>query len=30
MNKISLSHLDLDVFHEKLDNGLDIYVIPKN
>ncbi len=29
MNKISLSHLGLDVFHEKLDNGLDIYVIPK-
>ena len=30
MNKISLSHLGLNVFHEKLDNGLDIYVIPKN
>ena len=30
MNKISLSHLNLDVFHEKLNNGLDIYVIPKN
>ena len=30
MNKISLSHLGLDVFHEKLNNGLDIYVIPKN
>lgn len=29
MNKISLSHLGLDVFHEKLNNGLDIYVIPK-
>ena len=30
MNKISLSHLNLDVFYEKLGNGLDVYVIPKN
>ena len=30
MNKISLNHLDIDVYHEKLDNGLNIYVIPKD
>ena len=24
MNKVSLSHLDLDVFHEKLDNGFKV------
>ena len=29
MNKISLSHLGIDVFHEQLDNGLNIYVAPK-
>lgn len=30
MNKIDLSHLDISIYHEKLDNGLNIYVAPKN
>ncbi len=29
MNKVALSHLDLDLYSEKLDNGLSIFVIPK-
>ena len=29
MNKISLSHLDIDVYHEELYNGLNIFVAPK-
>ncbi len=30
MNKVTLKNLDVNIFHEKLDNGLNIYVIPKN
>ena len=30
MNKIELNKLDLTVYHEKLDNGLNVYVLPKN
>lgn len=30
MKKINITNLDLDLFYEKLDNGLDIYIIPKN
>ena len=30
MNKITLSNLDIDIYHEYLDNGLNVYVIPKN
>lgn len=30
MNKITLSNLDVDIYHEYLDNGLNVYVIPKN
>lgn len=30
MERIPLDKLDLDLFFEKLDNGLEIYVIPKN
>ena len=29
MNKIELNKLDLTVYHEKIDNGLNIYVLPK-
>ncbi len=30
MNKITLNNLDIDIYHEYLDNGLNVYVIPKN
>jgi len=30
MNKIELSHLGYTVYHEKLENGLNVYVLPKN
>lgn len=30
MNKITLNNLDVDIYHEYLDNGLNVYVIPKN
>ena len=30
MKKINIDKFDLDLFYEKLDNGLEIYVIPKN
>lgn len=30
MNKITLNNLDIDIYHECLDNGLNVYVIPKN
>lgn len=30
MNKIPLNKLDLNLYHEKLDNGLNIYLIPNN
>jgi len=29
MKKINIKNLDLDLFYEKLDNGLEVYVIPK-
>ena len=29
MKNIKISHLDLDLYTEKLDNGLEIYVVPK-
>ena len=30
MEKINYKNLDLDLFYEKLDNGLEIFVLPKN
>lgn len=30
MKKTSIKHLDLDLFYEKLDNGLEVFIIPKN
>ena len=30
MNKIQLNHLGYTVYHEQLDNGLNVYVLPKN
>lgn len=30
MKKTNIKHLDLDIFYEKLDNGLEVYMIPKN
>lgn len=30
MNKITLNNLDINIYHEYLDNGLNVYVIPKN
>lgn len=30
MNKITLNNLDIDIYHKCLDNGLNVYVIPKN
>ena len=30
MNRTSLEKLDLDVYSETLDNGLRVFVIPKN
>lgn len=30
MNKIPLNKLDLDLYHEQLENGLNIYMIPNN
>lgn len=30
MNKITFNNLDIDIYHEYLDNGLNVYVIPKN
>lgn len=30
MNKKTFSHLDLELYHEKLDNGLNVYIVPKN
>ena len=30
MNKIPLYKLDLEMYHEKLDNGLEVYIVPKN
>ncbi len=30
MNKLTYNHLDIDIYSEKLDNGLEIYVIPKD
>lgn len=30
MKKKNIKNLDLDLYYEKLDNGLEIYVIPKN
>lgn len=30
MNKIELNHLNETIYHETLDNGLNIYVLPKN
>ena len=30
MKKINYKNLDLDLFYEKLDNGLEIYILPKN
>ncbi|MBE6144918.1 MAG: insulinase family protein [Firmicutes bacterium] len=30
MKKIPLSKVDVDVFYEKLDNGLEVYISPKN
>ena len=30
MNKTTINNLDLDLFYEKLDNGLEIYVVPKD
>lgn len=30
MNKLTLNNLDIDIYHEYLDNGLNVYVIPKN
>lgn len=30
MNKITLNNLDIDIYHEYLDNGLNVYVISKN
>ena len=30
MNKIELKHLNQTVYHKRLDNGLNIYVLPKN
>jgi hypothetical protein len=29
MQVITLNKLDLELYHEKLDNGLDVYIIPK-
>ena len=30
MKKINIEKFDLDLYYEKLDNGLEVYVIPKN
>ncbi|MDD2377253.1 MAG: pitrilysin family protein [Bacilli bacterium] len=30
MRKIPLYKLDLDMYYEKLDNGLEVYIVPKN
>ena len=30
MDKLKLEKLDLDLYHEKLSNGLDIYIVPKD
>ena len=30
MNKIELIGIDQDVYYEKLDNGLEIYIVPKD
>ena len=30
MKKTNIKHLDLDLFYEKLDNGMEIFIIPKN
>ena len=30
MNKIELKHLNQTVYHNRLDNGLNVYVLPKN
>ena len=29
MKKHSLDKMDLDVYHERLDNGMDVYIVPK-
>ena len=29
MKKTTINNLDLDLFYEKLNNGLEIYIIPK-
>ena len=30
MNKLKLEKIDLDLYHETLDNGLNIYIVPKD
>ena len=30
LKKINIEKFDLDLYYEKLNNGLEIYVIPKN
>lgn len=29
MNKLKLEKINMDLFHEKIENGLDIYIVPK-
>ena len=30
MKKINIAHLDLELYYEKLSNGLEIYIVPLN
>ena len=30
MKQMKMSNLDLNLFYEKLDNGLEVYIIPRN
>ncbi len=30
MNKIAISNVDLDIYHEVIDNGLNVYIVPKD
>ena len=30
MIKTRIEKLDLDIYNEKLDNGLEVYIVPKN